>query len=75
VVSEEVLTKTTTALFSKSLVGGNRFTIGCGYSFTTDFMVEVDYSNDYYLRKGSNASYNTVQLNLSLYNWLSKLKE
>jgi hypothetical protein len=75
VVSEEVFTITTTALLSKSLVGSNRFTIGCGYSFTNDFLVEVDYSNDYNFKKSNNELYNTIQLNVSCYNWLSKLKE
>lgn len=74
-VSEEVFTRTSQSLFKSSLIGSNRFTIGCGYSFTNDFLLEIDYSNDCYFIKKSPIAYNTIQLNFSFYNWLPNFKE
>ncbi len=74
-VSGEIFAKTSSASLSSSLNKSNRFTIGAGYSFTNDFLVEIDYSNDYYFIKNNNESYHTIQLNLSFYNWLPHLKD
>lgn len=73
--SEEVFTKTSRHLFKGPLIGSNRFTIGCGYALTNNFLTEIDYSNDYYFIKNNNISYNTIQLNLSFYNWLPNLTD
>lgn len=74
VVSEEVFTQTAPDVFDRPRFGSNRVTLGCGYALTNDFLVEVDYSNDYYPIKSAPFSYNTLQLNLSCYNWVKNLK-
>jgi len=73
-VSEEVFAKTSSSSLNSHWNKSNRFTIGTGYSFTDDFLVEIDYSNDYYFIKNNNEVYHTVQLNVSFYNWLPNLK-
>ena len=74
VASEEVFTQTAADVFEYPRFGSNRLTIGCGYAFTNDFLVEMDYSNDYYPNKNHQLSYHTVQVNFSCYNWLKNLK-
>lgn len=75
VASEEVFTQTASDVFSQPKLGSNRITIGCGYALTNDFLIELDYSNDYYPDKAQQLSYHSMQLNLSCYNWVKNLKD
>ncbi len=75
VASEEVFTQTAPNVFSQPRLGSNRLTIGCGYALTDDFLIEVDYANDYYPDKIQQLSYHSMQLNLSCYNWVKNLKD
>ncbi|MCS4224615.1 DUF2490 domain-containing protein [Sphingobacterium sp. BIGb0165] len=72
--SEEVFTQTGTDILEHPRFGSNRITIGCGYAITNDFLIEMDYSNDYYPSKIQHLSYNAIQVNLSCYNWLKNIK-
>lgn len=74
VASEEIFTQTARTVFEHPRLGSNRVTLGCGYAFTNDFLVEVDYSNDYYPDRLQPLSFHTVQVNFSCYNWLRSLK-
>lgn len=74
-VSEEVFVKASSSLFRSRVSKSNRFTIGAGYSFTNDFLVEIDHLNDYYFITNSDESCHTIQLNLSFTSWLPHLKD
>ena len=74
VASEEVFTQTASDIFKYPRFGSNRITVGCGYALTNDFLIEIDYSNDYYPSKTQQLSYHTLQVNLSCYNWVKNLK-
>lgn len=72
--SEEVFTQTAPDIFSNPRFGSNRLTIGLGYALTDVVLMEVDYSNDYYMGNVMHTSCNTLQVNFSCYNWVENLK-
>jgi hypothetical protein len=46
VASEELFTQTAADVFGHPRFGSNRLSVGCGYAFTNDILVDVDCSND-----------------------------
>jgi len=73
-VSDEIFFKTESNVSGSSIFDRNRFTLGAGYSFTDDIVVEVTYANEYLPRATNTDWINAAQVTLGFNNLFANLK-
>lgn len=73
-MSDEIFFKTESNVSGSSIFDRNRFTIGAGYSFTDDIVVEVTYANEYLPRATNTDLINAAQVTLGFNNLFANLK-
>jgi len=74
IASDELMFKTGTNVAGSQFFDRNRFTIGCGYSITSDIQVEVTYVNEYLPRSSVDEIHNVLQVNMNFINLFANLK-
>ncbi|WP_417357548.1 DUF2490 domain-containing protein [Flavobacterium sp.] len=63
-LSDEVMFKTRGSVSGNTFFDRNRFTVGFGYSFVSEFQVELSYVNELLPRPDKTSSYDAFQINV-----------
>jgi hypothetical protein len=74
IASEELFFKNKSKVSGDDIFDRNKFTAGFGFGVTRNLQIEITYSNEFLPRTVSN-SYNAVQLNIVINNFLPRLSK
>ncbi|HEX5151323.1 MAG TPA: DUF2490 domain-containing protein [Parafilimonas sp.] len=75
IASDELMFKTGTNVAGSQFFDRNRFTIGCGYSITSDIQLEITYVNEYLPRPSTNELHNVLQVKMNFINLFANVKK